>query len=222
MPSDEMLRALERLRLPAANSSSQASFMVTTRLAMTQQILSMFEKRICAGRLTSERNASTTRSLTCGCRRRHSCSPCSCMIVRPYDTHATLRLVALCSVLDGKRTRVLPRDFQIHPFRPRAIAINWLRYRVGAYPGVKLEIPLKSFNEERCPCLREGGWMLELIHKVRPRPPLQHTPVDPAQPSYPTPLTAAQHHSLASPYPCSCPFPCRCPCTRQARPFPTT
>lgn len=72
-----------------------------------------------------------------------------------------------CSVLDGKRTRVLPRDFQIHPFRPRAIAINWLRYRVGAYPGVKLEIPLKSFNEERCPCLREGGWMLELIHKVR-------------------------------------------------------
>lgn len=69
-------------------------------------------------------------------------------------------------VLDGKRTRVLPRDFQIHPFRPRAIAINWLRYRVGAYPGVKLEIPLKSFNEERCPCLREGGWMLELIHKM--------------------------------------------------------
>jgi len=69
-------------------------------------------------------------------------------------------------VLDGKRTRVLPRDFQLHPFRPKAISINWLRYRVGAYPGAKIDIPLKSFNEERCPGIKEGGWLLELVHKL--------------------------------------------------------
>jgi large subunit ribosomal protein L25 len=65
-----------------------------------------------------------------------------------------------------KKIRVLPRDFQIHPFRPKAISINWLRYRPGAYPGAKLEIPLKTFNEERSPGLKEGGWLLELIHKM--------------------------------------------------------
>jgi large subunit ribosomal protein L25 len=62
--------------------------------------------------------------------------------------------------------RALPRDFQVHPFRPKAISINWLRYRVGAYPGVKLDIPLKAFNEERCPGIKEGGWLLELVHKL--------------------------------------------------------
>jgi hypothetical protein len=65
---------------------------------------------------------------------------------------------------------VLPRDFQLHPFRPKAISINWLRYRVGAYPGAKIDIPLKSFNEERCPGIKEGGWLLELVHKARDWP----------------------------------------------------
>ena len=69
-------------------------------------------------------------------------------------------------VIDGVPQRVLPRDFQIHPFRPKAICINWLRYRVGSYPGVRIELPLKSVNEERCPGLKEGGWLLELTNKV--------------------------------------------------------
>ena len=69
---------------------------------------------------------------------------------------------------DGTRHRVLPRDFQIHPFRPKAICINWLRYRVNAYPGSLIDIPLKVVNEERCPGLKEGGWLLELTPKVRP------------------------------------------------------
>lgn len=68
--------------------------------------------------------------------------------------------------IDGVTQRVLPRDFQVHPFRPKAIAINWLRYRPGAYPGAKLEIPLKTFNDERCTAFKEGGWLLELIHKL--------------------------------------------------------
>lgn len=71
--------------------------------------------------------------------------------------------------LDGKVQRVLPRDFQIHPFKPKAISINWLRYRVGAYPGVRLDIPLKAFNQERCPAFKEGGWLLELQRKVGPQ-----------------------------------------------------
>ena len=68
--------------------------------------------------------------------------------------------------VDGKVEVVLPRDVQLHPFKPKIISVNWLRYRPGRHPGVRLGLPLKSFNEERCPGLREGGWLLELKLKV--------------------------------------------------------
>lgn len=63
---------------------------------------------------------------------------------------------------------MLPRDFAVHPFRPKALCVNWLRYRgEDAYPGVRIDIPLKAINEERCPAVKEGGWLLELNHKAR-------------------------------------------------------
>jgi large subunit ribosomal protein L25 len=68
--------------------------------------------------------------------------------------------------VDGKVEVVLPRDVQLHPYKPKIISVNWLRYRPGRHPGVRLGLPLKSFNEERCPGLREGGWLLELKLKV--------------------------------------------------------
>lgn len=74
--------------------------------------------------------------------------------------------VIFCREIEGKKQRVIPRDFKVHPFRPKALAINWLRYREGAYPGVRLEIPMKAINEERCPALKEGGWLIELTSKV--------------------------------------------------------
>lgn len=70
-------------------------------------------------------------------------------------------------MVDGEVVqRVLPRDFQIHPFRPKAIAINWMRYVPGTYPGARIDIPLKAINEERCPGIKEGGWLLELQETV--------------------------------------------------------
>lgn len=84
------------------------------------------------------------------------------------STHAHSRTsLPSCSEIDGKKQRVIPRDFRVHPFRAKALSINWLRYREGAYPGVRIEIPLKSINGERCPALKEGGWLIELTSKVR-------------------------------------------------------
>ena len=84
----------------------------------------------------------------------------------PLPTRAAPAAAAR-SEFKGRRQRVLPRDFQVHPFRPKAICINWLRYRPGAYPGALIDIPLKAINEERCPAIKEGGWLLELTSKVR-------------------------------------------------------
>jgi large subunit ribosomal protein L25 len=68
--------------------------------------------------------------------------------------------------VDGSPQLCLPRDVQLHPFKPKIIAVNWLRYVPGRYPGVRLGLPLVPINEERCPGLREGGWLLELMLKV--------------------------------------------------------
>ena len=97
--------------------------------------------------------------------------------IRVYVTEADLRAVVNKSrdtflntlfdiVVDGVVTRVIVRDFQMHPFKPKFISCNWFRYRPGRYPGVKVDLPLRAINEERCPAFKEGGWLLELIHKL--------------------------------------------------------
>jgi hypothetical protein len=54
----------------------------------------------------------------------------------------------------------------MHPFKPKFISCNFFRYRAGRAPGVKVDLPLRAVNEERCPAYKEGGWLLELIHKL--------------------------------------------------------
>jgi large subunit ribosomal protein L25 len=68
--------------------------------------------------------------------------------------------------LGDTRIRVLPRDIQLHPFRPKLLSLNWLAYVPGRYPGIKLDLPLKAINAERCPGYKEGGWLLELMYKL--------------------------------------------------------
>lgn len=69
-------------------------------------------------------------------------------------------------VVDGVAHRVLARDFQMHPFKPKFISCNWLRYKPGRSPGVRVDLPLRTLNEERCTAFKDGGWLLELIHKL--------------------------------------------------------
>jgi large subunit ribosomal protein L25 len=72
-------------------------------------------------------------------------------------------------VVDGVRHTVLPRDLQLHPFRPKIICCNWYKYTPGKFPGTKVDIPLVAANEERCLAFKEGGWLLQLVHKVSER-----------------------------------------------------
>lgn len=68
--------------------------------------------------------------------------------------------------VDGKTYRVLPRDLQLHPFKPKFIACNWYLYVPGKYPGTKVDLPLVVANEERCPAIKDGAWLLQLVHKL--------------------------------------------------------
>lgn len=121
----------------------------------------------------------------------------------------------MCSEVNGKKQRVLPRDFQVHPFKPKAICINWLRYRPGAYPGARIDIPLKAFNEERCPAYKEGGWLLELVHKVRYNYPARCCAPLSRCVCFQS-FTSRDHLWRA------CVGACSCPCMLTARRFQTT
>jgi large subunit ribosomal protein L25 len=69
-------------------------------------------------------------------------------------------------VVDGERYTVLPRDLQLHPFRPKIVCCNWFKYVPGKHPGIKVDIPLAPINEERCLAYKDGGWLLQLVHKL--------------------------------------------------------
>jgi large subunit ribosomal protein L25 len=83
-----------------------------------------------------------------------------------HPPHASPASPPTHSEVDGKVEVVLPRDVQLHPFLPKIINVNWVRYTPGRYPGVRVDLPLRVVNEERSPGLKEGGWLLELVHKV--------------------------------------------------------
>ena len=45
--------------------------------------------------------------------------------------------------------------------------LNFIRYNPGQHPGARIRIPFKAMNEDRCPALKEGGWLLQLQYGVR-------------------------------------------------------
>jgi len=112
-----------------------------------------------------------------GIRKRDSAGVCREETLKVYVKESDLRaesnrskqsfLNTLYDVtVDGKTYRVLPRDLQLHPFKPKFIACNWYLYVPGKYPGTKVDLPLVVANEERCPAIKDGAWLLQLVHKL--------------------------------------------------------
>lgn len=51
--------------------------------------------------------------------------------------------------------------------KPIVYRLNFIRYNPGQHPGARIRIPFKTMNEDRCPALKEGGWLLQLQYSVR-------------------------------------------------------
>lgn len=50
--------------------------------------------------------------------------------------------------------------------KPRILRLNFVRYNAGAKPGARLDIPLRPINSDRCPALKEGGWLFFSMHRL--------------------------------------------------------
>lgn len=76
------------------------------------------------------------------------------IIRKAYNTGTFLR--ELCQVeIDGKQTRVIPREVQVHPVTSAVMHVDFLRLGKGA--RINIEVEVKFTGEEECPGLTKGG-----------------------------------------------------------------
>ncbi|CAN7586561.1 50S ribosomal protein L25/general stress protein Ctc [Bosea sp. LjRoot9] len=66
--------------------------------------------------------------------------------------------------VDGKKTRVIPRDYQLDPVKDFPIHVDFLR--VAAGQTIKVEVPVHVVGQDACPGLKAGGAMQLVEHAV--------------------------------------------------------
>ncbi|MDR6869904.1 large subunit ribosomal protein L25 [Bosea sp. BE125] len=64
----------------------------------------------------------------------------------------------------GKKTRVIPRDYQLDPVKDFPIHVDFLR--VAAGQTIKVEVPVHVVGQDSCPGLKAGGAMQLVEHAV--------------------------------------------------------
>ncbi|TBE78790.1 50S ribosomal protein L25/general stress protein Ctc [Rhizobium ruizarguesonis] len=73
--------------------------------------------------------------------------------------------------VDGKKHKVLPKDYQLDPVRDFTLHVDFLR--VSGKTQVTVEIPVHFINEEKSPGLKVGGVLNIVRHEVE-----VHCPAD--------------------------------------------
>lgn len=85
------------------------------------------------------------------------------VIRKAWHTGTFLR--ELCQVeIDGKATRVIPREVQIHPVTDQPLHVDFLRLGKGA--RLNIEVEVRFLGEEESPGLKQGGALNIVRHTV--------------------------------------------------------
>jgi large subunit ribosomal protein L25 len=68
-------------------------------------------------------------------------------------------------VLDGKATdKVLLKDIQVHPYKPRVLHADFLRVRMNE--KVTIHVPVHFENEDSCPGVKAGGVVNHILAEI--------------------------------------------------------
>lgn len=76
--------------------------------------------------------------------------------------------------VDGKKQRVLPRDYQLDPVRDTPLHIDFLRLKAGA--TLRVDVPVHFLNQDICPGLKKGGSLNIVTHAINMRVPADNIP----------------------------------------------
>jgi large subunit ribosomal protein L25 len=66
--------------------------------------------------------------------------------------------------VEGKKTRVIPRDYQLDPVKDFPVHVDFLRLAAGQ--TVKVEVPIHVVGQAECPGLKAGGAMQIVEHSI--------------------------------------------------------
>lgn len=66
--------------------------------------------------------------------------------------------------VDGKKTRAIPRDYQLDPVRDFPVHIDFLRLAEGQV--IKVVVPVHVVGQEKCPGVKRGGTLQIVEHTV--------------------------------------------------------
>ena len=76
--------------------------------------------------------------------------------------------------IDGRKERVIPRDYQLDVVRDTPMHIDFLRLRAGS--SLRIDVPLHFINQDICPGVKKGGSLNIVLHSVEMRVPADNIP----------------------------------------------
>src|ERR1700723_4810190 len=76
--------------------------------------------------------------------------------------------------LDGRKERVLPRDFQLDVVTDKPVHVDFLRLRPGS--RVRIAVPVHVVNREASPGVKKGGAVNLVLHSIELLAPADDIP----------------------------------------------
>jgi large subunit ribosomal protein L25 len=76
--------------------------------------------------------------------------------------------------LNGRKERVIPRDYQLDVVRDTPMHVDFLRLRPGS--SLRVEVPVHFLNTEISPGIKKGGTLNIVLHKIAMRVPADAIP----------------------------------------------
>ncbi|MGC4024979.1 MAG: 50S ribosomal protein L25/general stress protein Ctc [Mesorhizobium sp.] len=82
-----------------------------------------------------------------------------------YKIHGGGFLTTVATIdVDGKKIRVLPKDYQLDPVKDFPLHVDFLR--VSKNTEVNVQVPVHFINEEKSPGIKRGGTLNIVRHEV--------------------------------------------------------
>ena len=76
--------------------------------------------------------------------------------------------------IEGRKERVIPRDYQLDVVKDTPLHVDFLRLRAGSF--LKVNVPVHFTNQETCPGIKKGGALNVVLHAIEMKVPADQIP----------------------------------------------
>ncbi len=76
--------------------------------------------------------------------------------------------------IEGRKERVIPRDYQLDVVKDTPLHVDFLRLRAGSF--LKVNVPVHFINQDTCPGVKKGGSLNVVLHAIEMKVPADQIP----------------------------------------------